>query len=205
MLSIWFALVSLGFAGLGAYGIQAGETGRVPQTWPVDLAREPGATALCFVHPKCPCSRATLAELRRLKSSLSDSASLEFVIFQPQDSQTFWGDEPWKGIYAASLLEDSDGNRVRLDPGGELALKFGALTSGMVLAYGAGGELCFQGGITATRGHEGPSPAQAWLASALAPGSVPSLQAAPVFGCPIRALDDRATEGCCDPQQSKKR
>ena len=50
--------------------------------------------------------------------------------------------------------------RVEADEGGVEAKRFGARTSGHVLVYSAAGELTFQGGITAGRGHEGANAGQ---------------------------------------------
>lgn len=199
LLSIWFALVSLGFASLGAYGVARGEVLATPGQWPADLPRPAGPTVLCFVHPRCPCSRATLAELNRLEDRLPGDLHLEYVLFQPKGAQGFWGDEPWRGLHRDGSTSNT---RLRLDPGGELARRFGAATSGMILAYRADGELCFEGGITATRGHEGPSAAQDWLVAALAPESNLPVRPAPVFGCPILNPTDPSPVGCCEQDDS---
>jgi hypothetical protein len=208
LLLVWLALVSLGFAGLGAYGVTAGYRGAVPGAWPADVARPAEPTVLCFIHPKCPCSRATLTELRRLALELPDSTFAELIVFQPEEAEGFWGNAVWRELCTSSQISAWGEGRVaprmnvRLDRGGAIAKKFGAATSGMILAYGRDGELRFQGGITASRGHEGPSVSQRWLTEALgseerAPSS------APVFGCPIFEVEDphsRQRGTCCDSQ-----
>ena len=189
LFSIWFALVSMGFAGLGAYGVSAGESGPVPGTWPADISRADGSTLLCFVHPKCPCSQATWTELRKVMSDLSPEVNVELVVFQPEGVQpeggtSIWGDRLWNRMVSPVPGAQRPRWDIRLDPGGVLAKRFGAATSGMILVYGPRGQLQFQGGITASRGHIGQSPAQDWLRGAIAAPGV-QRSSAPVFGCPI--------------------
>lgn len=65
--------------------------------------------------------------------------------------------------------------------------RFGALTSGQVLAYDARGDLVFRGGLTAARGHEGESVGNRALVSfALDPvGSNEIPPSSDVFGCSL--------------------
>ncbi len=64
------------------------------------------------------------------------------------------------------------------------ATRFGAKTSGDVVVYDAGGRLQFHGGITAIRGHVGPSRGHD-LVSDLIHGKVSGSYTAPVFGCAL--------------------
>jgi hypothetical protein len=75
---------------------------------------------------------------------------------------------------------------VEPDPDGAIAQAFGAYTSGQVLVYGADGGLLFNGGITASRGHEGDNPGRAAIVARLR-DQVPAPSTASVFGC---ALDE---------------
>ena len=62
----WGAVVVLGLLYLEAYADRPGDSGAPPAVWPAQSrvkrdGRRP--TVLIFLHPQCPCSRASLAEL----------------------------------------------------------------------------------------------------------------------------------------------
>jgi hypothetical protein len=75
--------------------------------------------------------------------------------------------------------------RVRLDPDGILAVSLGNLTSGAVTLYDPMGILRYQGGITASRGHEGDNPGEEAVLQVLRGGQI-SHKSMPAFGCPIK-------------------
>jgi len=63
---LWLALACAGMAALWLYSITAGKEGAPPDRWPASssLQRAPGASTLVmFVHPRCPCSQASISEL----------------------------------------------------------------------------------------------------------------------------------------------
>ena len=62
------------------------------------------------------------------------------------------------------------------------ATRFGALTSGHVLLYGADAALLFSGGITASRGHVGENPGRSAIVTLLS-GQRPERGRTPTFGC----------------------
>jgi hypothetical protein len=80
-----------------------------------------------------------------------------------------------RAIPGAHLLED---------PGGVESIRFGATTSGQVVAYDPTGRLVFTGGLTASRGHEGESDGARLLETRLreSPSTVAEIRRA-VFGC----------------------
>jgi hypothetical protein len=60
------SLACAGMAALWLYSITAGKEGAPPGRWPESssLQRTPGASTLVmFVHPRCPCSHASISEL----------------------------------------------------------------------------------------------------------------------------------------------
>jgi hypothetical protein len=75
--------------------------------------------------------------------------------------------------------------RVLPDPDGRLASLLGSLTSGGVVLYDAKGRLRYQGGITASRGHEGDNAGKQAVIEILR-GHRDSQKSMPVFGCPIQ-------------------
>ena len=72
--------------------------------WPAtsQLVRDPGRpTLIMFVHPHCPCSRATLAELDRLLSPRRDRVAVRIVMVRPSGFEAGCGTvRPWPAARA---------------------------------------------------------------------------------------------------------
>jgi hypothetical protein len=77
------------------------------------------------------------------------------------------------------------GVHVFCDRDGIESERFGARTSGLALLYSDTGYLLFQGGITASRGHEGQNDGIVAL-EAMIHDKESSLGQTPVFGCPLQ-------------------
>ncbi len=61
---LWSALVAIGAGTLYAYESTPGERGATPVTWPAaSTLPHDGTTVAMFVHPECPCTRASITEL----------------------------------------------------------------------------------------------------------------------------------------------
>ena len=184
LVCVWMVTITAGMASLARHSAVASQDAPGPARWPAGsaLEREPGrGTVLCFVHPRCPCTRATLRELERVLSHAPRAAVR--VVFR---------DDPGGDVTTAATWEMAarvpGARRVR-DPGGVEARRFGASTSGLVLLFDAGGALRFRGGVTPGRGHEGDNEGAAALDRAMRGASESSLRAR-VFGCD---LEDRDT------------
>ncbi len=162
-----------------------------------------------FVHPRCSCTIATLAELDALLGEEAGGASedrlhLAVVAYAP-------GKATEADAQASASVDSSAFNpgewlhrtyqRVD-DPGGKLAAAMGAATSGEIVLYGRSGELLFQGGVTPERGRAGVSEGSQALRAALrralseppaagqpagreTGGAAAALY--PVFGCPLHS------------------
>jgi hypothetical protein len=177
----WAAVLGLGARALMRHAFGAGDPGRPPPAWPPAsaLAREPGRPTLAvFLHPHCPCSRVTVAELAGAIDRATDRPVVHVLLAVPGQAPAGWERTPLAGL-AARL----PGATVRVDRGREAAL-FGARTSGHVLLFDADGRRVFSGGVTDGRGHAGPSPGRAAVVGALSGGDAPAPEA-PVFGCPL--------------------
>jgi hypothetical protein len=136
---------------------------------------------LMFAHPRCPCTKASISELARIMVNASDKVDATVYFFQPRTSQEHWTTgELWESAAAIP------GVRVEADPGGAAAKQFGSTTSGDVLLYDASGRLQFQGGITASRGHEGDNLGKSTVMSILR-GDRANVDHSPVFGCEIHS------------------
>ena len=81
-----------------------------------------------FLHPRCPCSRATLAEIDRLLAVCDGQLSLRIVFAYPTGADASWTDT---GLYRAA--ERLPGAVVCRDADGVESERFGATTSGQTL------------------------------------------------------------------------
>jgi hypothetical protein len=135
------------------------------------------ATVVVLAHPRCPCTRASLAELARLTARIGEVAET-WVLFADPTDVSWEESDLWRTAQAIP------GVRVLADPGGDVAHAFGAFTSGQVLVYDRDGALVFDGGITPARGHEGDSVGRNTIVAHLLGGEEGSADAA-VFGCSL--------------------
>jgi hypothetical protein len=183
----WSAAVAIGIALLWRYAATAGEAAAPPEQWPAQsvIKRESGhPTLVMLAHPRCPCTRASVAELAVLMTRLGPMARAHVLFVRPRAVEAGWQETPlWQSAAAIP------GVTVHADPGGVEAARFRASTSGQLVVYDASGALAFSGGITGARGHEGDN---VGLSRALArlTGGQPDQNGSKVFGC---ALGSRAT------------
>lgn len=171
-------------AGLSLFWQYKG-TGQQPSavnTWPHDTGiqlegQEP--TLLMFLHPRCPCTRASLQELERVLRE-AGKAGATFVVYQPEEAELGWQVSPL--IEAIRAWPEA---KIVWDERGEIAAKFGAATSGQVQLYRPNGACLFNGGITRMRGHEGINAASEQLLAALQ-GKQSTLAPTAVYGCALQ-------------------
>ena len=180
-LLFWLGLVAGGYAWLLRYSFAAGKTTTAPRRIPPSLALPASTRMQLFValHPRCPCSRATVRELAKILNHGARASDVTVLMYKPADQEDSW-------LEGALLDECRRMNcRVRPDPDGKLAASLGSLTSGGVALYDANGRLRYQGGVTASRGHEGDNTGERAVIEILR-GSRENYKSMPVFGCPIR-------------------
>jgi len=182
----WLLTIGLCMNGLARYSSTPSGTEVLPGQLPADsrIHTDPQrATLLVFLHPHCPCSRATVSELDRLLSQVSGRVNAYAVVIHPAETPADW--------YRTTLWHQVSGIRdltTIVDAGCELTRRCRATVSGQTLLYGADGALQFRGGITVARGHEGDSPGRSSILSflGLLPEATESLEAeCAVFGCPL--------------------
>lgn len=170
----WFAIVGLGAGAIFAHATTPGAQGAAPLQWPAESSlAEPatGFTLVMFVHPECPCSRASLAELAEIANS-APRAAIQ-IVYSHTDGGDSWG---LGGRVAGAT-------RV-LEPLGLEAARFGARTSGHVVVYDDHGRLRYAGGITGSRGHRGDNIGRRTVERLLARDGTDKL-GHPVFGCAL--------------------
>jgi hypothetical protein len=157
-------------------------TGSTPAQWPVDsqVAHHAGQpTLLMFLHPYCPCSRASVEELNRLLVQCRDSVSINVLFVRPRGVSNDWTDTGLRKV-----AESIPGVHVALDSDGREASRFGAKSSGYVVLYNPKGNLVFSGGITGSRGHSGDNAGEDAVVSLVNGSDVP-LKHTDVYGCDL--------------------
>jgi hypothetical protein len=150
--------------------------------WPTNpqIALNPERpTLVMFVHPQCPCTRASVAELARIAAQREGRFAGWVVLFTPDQA-----DADWEHSDLVRSAEQIPGIRIVTDHDGTLARLFQITTSGHTLLYSPTGALQFSGGITKSRGHSGDNDGESAILSLL-DGSPAGLSHTPVFGCPI--------------------
>src|SRR5262249_1997706 len=138
-----------------------------------------------LLHPRCPCSRASLGELNRILARVGRRVSVHLLFWTPERSTPDWEHtDLWRSAKALP------GASASADPAGREAALFGARTSGHTALYDPAGRLLFRGGITAGRGHAGDNAGSAAILALLDRG-VAERRATSVFGCPLYAMETR--------------
>ena len=176
--ALWLLAIGAGATVLVKYANTPGRLAAPPEEWPANVPILPVKgehTLLVFLHPECPCSRATIEELAHVMAARVTVQSFVFF-FAPN------GSPEWRHSDLYESAKRIPGVRVLPDPDGFVGQRFGAHTSGQTLLYDSRGHLLFNGGITASRGHVGDNDGVDAIA-ALLRGEVPATRTTPVFGC----------------------
>jgi len=182
IVALWIVTVAAGLGGLARYAAIPGAASSPPSTWPADSAipYDPAfVTVVLFLHPRCPCSSATVGELQRALAWKNVPTRLCVVLARPAGASEAWSKSPLTdrvmGLKPSVVVDDV---------GGREAARFCAATSGQVVIYDASGRLAFHGGVTASRGHEGDNTGRSAVSAILA-GEPSQPTGTPVFGCPL--------------------
>jgi hypothetical protein len=181
---LWASAVGAGMSALTRYKATPGVAAVAPERWPADakLERNPrGATLVMLAHPRCPCTRASVAELAQLMARVGDRVTAYVLFVRPEGVTDGWErTDLWQS--AANI----PGVSVVADVAGREAALFGAKTSGQAIVYQRDGSLLFRGGITPARGHQGDNAGRTRILKLLE-GAASERRDSPVFGC---ELDD---------------
>jgi hypothetical protein len=181
---VWFAVIGIGFFQLMQYENTPARMLPSQTHWPSNsrlVMDQSKLTLLMFLHPECPCSRASLLELATAVRPFNDKVKVYLVFYQPSIFPDSWHEESglWKSAHqlipSASLFVDRDGKE---------AERFHSAVSGQTLLFDTHHQLLFNGGVTSGRGQEGDSKGKAALTQLLANQSH-AFSVSQVFGCPI--------------------
>jgi hypothetical protein len=180
---VWLCVTAIGFFYLNQYANKAGTPATVASTWPVGsslVLPNNMPTLVMFLHPMCPCSEASVAELARLLPSTLGKMRHVVLFYQPKSKTAAWTKSTlWQDVAkmpGVEIITDWDGLEADI---------FGSKTSGQVYVYDSNGVLAYSGGITPSRGHMGDSPGRAAILS-IAKNQPNSIQTADVFGCSLK-------------------
>lgn len=148
------------------------------------IGRDAARPALVFfAHPKCPCTRASLRELERLTARVDGRLQAFVVFIKPKGAS-----EDWLETDLRARAEAIPNVRVVIDEDERETAIFGAQTSGLTLLYDRDGNLRFNGGITASRGHEGDNAGSREIFEIITRDALKTTETA-VFGCPLQKKD----------------
>ncbi len=178
----WLATVVTGTFLLLAYSNAPGKPGSPPENWPqssqVPHDKE-RPTLIMFMHPHCPCSRASIGELAEVMAHCQGRVSAHVLFVRPAEMNPDWVlTDTWRtatNIPGVSVSRDDAGREARL---------FGVETSGDTVLYDAKGRLMFHGGVTISRGHSGDNPGHDTVQALLLGETVPQTNT-PTFGCSL--------------------
>ncbi|GMU01444.1 hypothetical protein KH5H1_55640 [Corallococcus caeni] len=177
----WLVASVLGLGLVWSHASAAGLGATPPSRLPERFPRTPGTwTLFVLLHPQCPCSRATLAELAKLLDREGARLATRVFVWAPRQAPPgFERSELWTRALALP------GAQVVADVDGAVARELGVSTSGQVVLYSPDGVERFSGGITPARGHEGDS-AGAGAIRDLLRADASRVATAPVFGCALQ-------------------
>lgn len=180
---LWLTGIGGGYKAMWEFQRKAGERAVAPAVWPATSALTPakdGPTLVVFAHPRCPCTRASITELREILGSRAGRIAKTYVlVLKPHEFPDGWEKTiTWReasSIPGVTVISDIDGVE---------AARLGARTSGQTLLYDRSGKLLFSGGITALRGEAGDNMGVRRI-RALLSGAPVDHNSSKVFGCAI--------------------
>ncbi len=182
LLPVWVLTILAGVCALTAYQQAPGQSGTPDNRWPTEMrfsldSAKP--TLVMFVHPRCPCTRASLNELAVLTAQCNGRLSVYVLFVRPKNVSSDWIETDLK-----KQAERIPGIIVKEDIDGHCARRLSIHTSGETVVYDENEQLRFCGGITSSRGHQGDNVGRQSIESLVLTGSS-SQSTAPVFGCPL--------------------
>ena len=193
---LWLAVIVAGSFLMLQHSERPGPAAAAPPQWPASSPvpfDRTHPTLVMFLHPQCPCTRATVGELERLMAHSQGQVSVHLWFLRPAGMGDEWlQTDLW---HSAAVIP---GVTLHCDDEGATARLFHAETSGQADLYDRDGRLLFQGGITIARGHAGDSSGSRSLAALLAHQSPDAIQT-PVFGCTLSDTPSPQQENAWKP------
>jgi hypothetical protein len=153
----------------------------IPAEYLADFVPEAGTVhVIMALHPKCPCTRTTLAELEHVLALQKERAKCTFLVTLPSNESMSWIDTDTvtfaKKLPTAEIVIDVDSER---------ANQLDLLNSGALLLLHSNGTVSFRGGITSGRTCSVENPGSRAVSDLLR-GDVVDPITTPVFGCSLQ-------------------
>lgn len=184
VVAVWALTVATSLFCLVAYAQRQGLQGKPPAADKAGLVvADRGYTLVMSVHPRCPCTRASLYELERLLARHQDVLFCQILVYTPSGV-----DQSWAKDYLTTIKNRLPGSKIKLDPNGLYAARLKSGTSGAVVLFDAEGVPVFWGGITSARGHAGDNLGSDAIDTVLTGQDAPRPHT-PVFGCSLDNLE----------------
>lgn len=180
--ALWLGAAIYGSILLWNFSLEPGQSPAAASQWPATSAlTAPGGkpALVLFLHPLCPCSRATVDELSVLLAKADLPLNVQAVFVGEADGGPVEESDLWEQVQALP------GVTLRKDHDGVEAAKFHSKTSGDAFLFDAAGRLQFRGGLTAARGHAGDNFGVDSIVRILNEGKAASSPSGPVFGCSL--------------------
>jgi len=190
-LAVWGISIATGVLLLLTYGQTPGSITEAPKQWPVHsfLETDPNRWTLVLIaHPKCPCTAASIHELREL-IAWSDTPLTTHLVFLSGPE----GNASWFTGRTVDIARASNGVQLHFDQENQEVERFAVTTSGHVLLYDTAGRLRYSGGITASRGHRGANRGSRTILSLL-DDRVSTGSPLPVYGCAMFSEEECGRE-----------
>ena len=178
--ALWLAATVYGGILLWNFSLEPGQQPSTTSRWPDGSGlRAPSGQPMLvlFLHPLCPCSRATVEELSVLLAKADGALGVQAVFVGGAQGRQVEESSLWKQVMALP------GVTLLTDPDGAEAAKFHSATSGDAFLYDSTGALHFRGGLTAARGHAGDNFGVDSIVRILREGKDNPPVRGPVFGC----------------------
>jgi hypothetical protein len=178
----WLLMLAGGLLYFNKYETTPGSTRPSSDRWPTNgsVAFSPGKVNLVvFAHPRCPCTRASLAELKSLLKDCPATVSTHILFWVPPNASSAWTTSAlWKQAGAIADVH------LVADKGGQQADCFGATTSGHLMIFAPDGTRIYSGGLTNGRGRLGNDSGLAAIRTLIIQQQPLPAETA-VYGCPL--------------------
>jgi hypothetical protein len=196
--ALWCACIALGLGSLWSYESKPGAASPPPMAWPAESRMTPASSdqlqLVMFVHPHCPCTRASVGELALLMANCQGRLQAQVLFIKPANMPEKWEEtDLWTSVTAIPSV------KAICDEGGVEARRFGAHTSGHCVLYDKDKHVLFAGGITSARAHSGDNAGRSAI-TALVHQQPVTTASTPVFGCSLFDRDECSNLGdtsCC--------
>ncbi len=179
---LWAAGLAWGFYKVYRYEFTPSPTNVSLKHWPLSsgINYDPKKFNLVMtIHPKCPCTRASVAELEELLTKTDNRLKLLVLFYKPKGYS-----EDWYETDTFASIKRIPHAEIIIDEDGQLSKIFEATTSGQTFLFDKKGNLLFSGGITLSRGHMGDNLGKETIISLVKGGKSLTSQT-PTFGCPL--------------------